>query len=63
MTKTYQVTYITIKTFDITDMEMYDYGYESEITDDMREEYLQNLLADEYDPLEYDDRKIVEIKR
>lgn len=63
MTKTYQVTYITIKTFNITDMEMYDYGYEGEITDDMREEYLQNLLADEYDPLEYDDRKIIEIKR
>ena len=61
--RTYQITYTIIQVVDIDDDEMREYGYEGEITDSDREEYLNNLLADEYDiGIKYDDIDIKEIK-
>lgn len=62
MRKTYQVTYTVYKVIEVDDKEMKEYGYEGYITDEMRNEYLQNLIEDEYDlGVPYDDIEIKEI--
>lgn len=60
--KKYLVTYTAYRVVEFDDEEMKEYGYEDEINDDMREEYLDNLLEDEYPmPTKPDDCTIEEI--
>lgn len=43
----YEIEYTFVKIVEFTDEEMREHGYEGEITDDMRREYLYNLLEEE----------------
>lgn len=58
----YLITYTAYNVVEFDDEEMKKYGYEGEITEEMREEYLDNILVDEYPmPTEPADYKIEEI--
>ena len=53
------VNYLTIKEVEFTDEDMREAGYEGEITDEMREEYLYNLIdEDNLGMKEFDDREV-----
>ena len=59
--KYYQVTYTIYKVISFDDEEMREYGYEGEITDMDRKDYLNNLIEDEYNiGIPYDDINIQE---
>ena len=62
----YKVVYTVEQEVEFDDAEMREFGYEGIITNEMREEYLQQLLADEYDIDEYvmgnADRKIIRVE-
>jgi len=59
----YYVTYTIIKLVEFDDDEIREYGYEGEITDDIRKEYLDNLIADEYDlGIPYDDMEVTKME-
>ena len=56
MKKRYKVEYRIYRVVEFNDDEMREYGYEGEITDEDREEYLNILLEDEYNiGVKYDD--------
>lgn len=42
-----EIEYTFVKTVEFTDEEMREHGYEGEITNDMRREYVDNLLEEE----------------
>lgn len=42
-----EIEYTFVKTVEFTDEEMREHGYEGEITNDMRREYVNNLLEEE----------------
>jgi hypothetical protein len=48
MKKRYNITYYIYQTIEFDDNEMREYGYEGEITEEQRKEYLNILLQDEY---------------
>lgn len=59
--KYYQVTYTIYQVISFDDEEMREYGYEGEITDMDRKDYLNSLIEDEYNiGIPYDDINIQE---
>ena len=42
-----EIEYTFVKTVEFTDEEMREHGYEGEITRDMKQEYVNNLLEEE----------------
>lgn len=53
-TNYYSVSFTKVRVFEFTDAEMRDFGYEGYITDEMREEYLNNLITDFLNDEDYD---------
>ena len=59
--KYYQITYTIYQVISFDDEEMRECGYESEITDMDRKDYLNSLIEDEYNiGIPYDDINIQE---
>ena len=59
--KYYQVTYTIYQVISFDDEEMREYGYEGEITDMDRKDYLNSLIEDDYNiGIPYDDINIQE---
>ena len=64
MTNTYQITRTLIDIIEFTDEEMLEAGYELPITEEDREEYLDNLLEEiNSEHISYDDIEIKKIRR
>lgn len=60
MTNTYAIDFIKYEGITFTDEEMLKAGYEAPITEDLRREYLYNLIHDL--PIDYDDINISKVE-
>lgn len=58
----YIVTYKILHEYLFTDEDMQNSDYEGEITEDMRKEFLDNLLEETSLPFVYDDMEIEKIE-
>ena len=65
MTKFYQIMKTDIAVIEISDEEMREFGYEGEIEEEDRLEYLQHILEEEEDTINWSgyDTEIKEIRR
>ena len=65
MTKFYQVMKTDIAVIEISDEEMKEFGYEGEIEEEDRLEYLQHILEEEENTINWSgyDLKITETRR
>ena len=65
MTKFYQVMKTDVAVIEISDKEMKEFGYEGEIEEEDRLEYLQHILEEEENTIDWSgyDLKITETRR
>lgn len=60
MKKYYQAVATIVKVIEVDDQDLIETGYEGEITEDMRREYLDDIVADEFHGLGLYDLEITE---
>ena len=58
----YEIERTYVNLIEITDEEMRDCGYEGEITEDIREEYLENLIEEQENSRESNLGELFDVK-